>query len=116
MEIAKELMTRTLDQDKSRFGGNGPGGNGMGSGEMSNASISVEEHADKPVDSKATKAVEDFEKRLAPALADSYNNLGAIAASGKNYVAALGYFQRAAEWNPELPVLDYNRGRPIHST
>lgn len=34
----------------------------------------------------------------------------------KNYVAALGYFQRAAEWNPELPVLDYNRGRPIHST
>lgn len=111
MEIAQKLMTRTLVQDKSRFGGNGPGGNGTGVSGMSNAGITVEEHADKPVDSKAMGAVEDFARRLGPPLADSYNNLGAIAASGKNYVAALSYFQRAAEWNPELPGLDYNWGR-----
>lgn len=111
MEIAQRLMTRTLNQDKSRFGGNGPGANGMGSSGMSSAEISVEEHADKPADSKAMTAVEDFAKRLGPPLADSYNNLGAIAASGKNYAAALAYFQRAAEWNPGLPGLDYNWGR-----
>lgn len=111
MEIAQKLMTRTLVQDKSRFGGNGPGGNGMGGSGTKDAGISVEERTGKPVDSKAMEAVEDFAKRLGPPLADSYNNLGAIAASGKNYAAALGYFQRAAEWNPELPGLDYNRGR-----
>src|SRR6185312_17098932 len=108
---AQKLMTRTLAQDKSRFGNNSPGGNGMGGSGMNNDQISVEEHANKPVDSEAMKPVEDFEKRLAPALADSYNNLGAIAASGKNYVSAFDDFQRAAQWNPELPGLDYNFGR-----
>lgn len=116
MEIAQKLMTRTLAQDKSRFSGNGSGNNGSGStasggNGMGSAEISVEEHADKPADSKTLSAVEDFAKRLGPPLADSYNNLGAIAASGKNYAAALNYFQRAAQWNPDLPGLDYNRGR-----
>lgn len=111
IEIAQKLMTRTLAQDKSRFGNNSPGGNGTGGSGMSNDQISVEEYANKPVDSEAMKPVEDFEKRLAPALADSYNNLGAIAASGTNYVSALDDFQRAAQWNPELPGLDYNWGR-----
>ncbi|MGH9587401.1 MAG: tetratricopeptide repeat protein [Acidobacteriaceae bacterium] len=111
MNVAQKLMTQTLAQDKSRFGGNNPGANGMGSGGIRSDEITVQEHADKPMDSKAMKGVQDFAERLGPPLADSYNNLGAIAASGKNFADALGYFQRAAEWNPELPGLDYNWGR-----
>jgi len=55
--------------------------------------------------------VDAFEKRFGPAIADSYNNLGAIAASEEKYRVALGYFERAEEWNPSLPGLDYNWGR-----
>lgn len=62
-------------------------------------------------DPKARAAVEAFELRIKPAIADSYNNLGAIAGSLHYYTAALIYFQRAAEWQPSLPGLDLNWGR-----
>lgn len=64
-----------------------------------------------PTEHKSTAAVEAFEKQITPAVADSYNNLGAIAASQQKYPAALTYFQRAAEWQPALPGLDFNWGR-----
>lgn len=62
-------------------------------------------------DADAALQVEVFEKRFGPAIADSYNNLGAIAGSEDKYRLALGYFERAEEWNPALPGLDYNWGR-----
>jgi tetratricopeptide (TPR) repeat protein len=66
---------------------------------------------EKPLDLKASKQVDEFEKRISPAVADSYNNLGAIAGSKHNYLVAMHYFERAGEWNPSLPGLDYNFGR-----
>lgn len=101
MRIAQKLMTHTLAMDESRFSG----GSGMGSVEVSD-----EERPSKPVDAQAAGVIEDFQKRLAPPLADSYNNLGAMAASSKDYAAALACFRRAAEWNPNLTSLDYNWG------
>ena len=67
--------------------------------------------ANPSLERKPAAAVEAFEKQITPAVADSYNNLGAIAASQQNYHAALQYFERAAEWQPSLPGLDYNWGR-----
>ena len=44
-------------------------------------------------------------------VADSYNNLGAIAATNNDYSDAVTYFKHAAMWNPSLEGLDYNWGR-----
>lgn len=64
-----------------------------------------------PVDPAAVRAADDFAKKIAGPVADSYNNLGAIAATAKDYVTASTWFQRAAEWNSALPGLDENWGR-----
>lgn len=66
---------------------------------------------DKKVDSEAARQTDEREKQLGPAIADSYNNLGAIAGSEGDYRSALQYFNQAAEWNPALPGLDINWGR-----
>jgi len=70
--------------------------------------MTVEDHAVQPA---AAHQVEQLEKQLAPAIADSYNNLGAIAGSQGNYASALQSFERAAVWNPALPGLAINWGR-----
>ncbi len=74
--------------------------------------MTVEEHT---VDPEAAHQVGQLEKQLGPAIADSYNNLGAIAGSQGNYISALQSFERAAEWNPALPGLDINWGRAAFS-
>ncbi|MGA7156518.1 MAG: tetratricopeptide repeat protein [Acidobacteriaceae bacterium] len=66
---------------------------------------------DRAIDPAASHQTDELEKQLAPAIADSYNNLGAIAGSKSNYPVALHYFDQAAEWNPTLPGLDLNWGR-----
>jgi tetratricopeptide (TPR) repeat protein len=66
---------------------------------------------DRTVDPAAAHQMDELEKELAPPIADSYNNLGAIAGSMSDYRSALQYFQQAAEWNPALPGLDTNWGR-----
>ncbi len=70
---------------------------------------------DRPTDPEAARQTDALEKQLAPAIADSYNNLGAIAGSKGNYRVALQYFDQAAEWNPTLPGLDINWGRAAYS-
>ncbi len=74
--------------------------------------MTAEEHA---VDPDAARQVDQLEKQLGPAIADSYNNLGAIAGSKSDYALALDYFEHAAEWNPALPGLDINWGRAAYS-
>lgn len=101
MQIVQKMMAGTLARDKSRFGGSG----------MGSVEIFAGEPSGKPLNPKAALAVESFRKQLTGPLADSFNNLGAIAASGKDYTTALASFRHAAEWNPQLPGLDYNWGR-----
>lgn len=67
--------------------------------------------AQKIGDAEAAQRTDALEKRLGAAIADSYNNLGAITASEGNSRGAVPYFEQAAEWNSELPGLDYNWGR-----
>jgi tetratricopeptide (TPR) repeat protein len=66
-------------------------------------------------DPQALKQAEAIEKKIGPAIADSYNNLGAIAAGNNEFTAALEYFHQAWEWNPSLEGLDYNWGRAAFS-
>jgi tetratricopeptide (TPR) repeat protein len=66
---------------------------------------------DRTVDPAAAHQMDELEKNLAPPIADSYNNLGAIAGSKNDYRSALQYFEQTAEWNPALPGLDINWGR-----
>jgi tetratricopeptide (TPR) repeat protein len=74
--------------------------------------MTVEE---KKVDHEAARQTDELEKQLGPAIADSYNNLGAIAGSEGDYRSALQYFDQAAEWNSALPGLDINWGRAAFS-
>ena len=66
-------------------------------------------------DPDALKQAEAIEKKIGPAIADSYNNLGAISAGNNDFAAALEYFHNAAGWNPSLEGLDYNWGRAAFS-
>jgi tetratricopeptide (TPR) repeat protein len=67
--------------------------------------------ADRITDPVAAAGVKQFEQQIGPAIADSFNNLGAITAQQEDYTTASNYFKQAAEWNPEMDGLDYNWGR-----
>jgi tetratricopeptide (TPR) repeat protein len=67
--------------------------------------------ADRITDPAAATEVEQFEQRIGPAIADSFNNLGVIGAEKEDYTSASHYFQQAAVWNPTMDGLDYNWGR-----
>ncbi len=71
------------------------------------AGVAAPQAGVSPAELKASSALaEEFKL----AIADSYNNLGVIAAGRKDYMAALGYFEKAGFWNPGLETLDRNLG------
>ncbi len=112
MKVAQAYLQHNLSQDKTRLsgfleqGGQGMGGSGatlaMGSG-------SAGEHP--AANSAALRQLGELQKQMAPAIAQSYNNLGDIAATGKDFAAAAGFFGNAAEWDAALPGLNLNWGR-----
>ena len=69
-------------------------------------------HPDPALESTAPvdKALQAYLDNLKPAIADAYNNLGVAAAGQKDFVAAMQYFHKAADWNPALPMVDRNQG------
>lgn len=107
MKIARELANKTLSQDKSKLAALIDTSGSQDVQAPSTASAPAISSAD-PL---AQRSVEALKAQLGPAVADSYNNLGAIAATGSDYEAAVAYFKRAAVWNPSLDGLDYNWGR-----
>lgn len=112
MKIAQAYMQHNLSEDKTRLSGFlGTSGQGMGGSGTTLALGSGTADAPPAADAAGAKRVEDFQKQIAPAIADSYNNLGDIAATNKDFATAAGYFQSAAEWNAALPGLDLNWGR-----
>lgn len=68
-----------------------------------------------PLNPEDLKEADAFERKITDAVADSYNNLAAIAASADNFPAALRAFRHAAKWNPLLEGLDSNWGRAAFS-
>ncbi len=100
MQIAQDLLLQNKLLDKANV-----------TGERFIKSPFPKTAATRPIDATAEAAVNRFEKQIGPAIADSYNNLGVIAAMDKNYANATGYFEQAAKWNPAMDGLDYNWGR-----
>ena len=56
------------------------------------------------------KKIKELADALTPAIGDSYNNLGVIAASNKDFQGAMDYFAKAGAWSPSLETLDRNYG------
>ena len=108
MNVARGLANKTLAQDKSKLAGlmDTPGTQGI-------PVTAVEPATSSPAtaDPAALRKFEAMREQVGPAVADSYNNLGAIAATNNDYSAAVTYFEHAAMWNPSLEGLDYNWGR-----
>jgi tetratricopeptide (TPR) repeat protein len=112
MQIAHGFADKALSNDKTRLAGlletKTTSGESPDTGLDAAAMAPATPHGTDPVAASKQKA---FEKQLTPAIADGYNNLGAIMATETNYADALKYFKRAAEWSPSLEGLDYNTGR-----
>ena len=65
----------------------------------------------KDPDPEAVRQIETYERKVSPAIADSYNNLAVILARDDQFSEAVSFFQLAASWNPNLEAIDYNLGR-----
>jgi tetratricopeptide (TPR) repeat protein len=111
MEISRDLANKTLAQDKSKLAGlmdtSGPQ-DVQASATEAGASPSLVAPIADPL---ALRKVEAVREQVRLPVADSFNNLGAIAAINDDYSGAVTYFERAAVWNPSLEGLDYNWGR-----
>jgi tetratricopeptide (TPR) repeat protein len=110
MQIAHTFADKALSKDKTQLAGllsNSAGAAASNTGVDAAAMTPPPPHAADPAALAKQKA---FEKQLTPAIADSYNNLGAIKASQKNYADALKLFEQAKAWSPTLDGLDYNIG------
>ncbi len=112
MEIARAIANKGLSQDKRNLAGTLSNGMGTMTSEIAPGDIAPTikaiPHNSEP---DAIRDLNNFEKQLTPAIADGYNNLGAIAATNGQYLDALQCFERAGEWNPALEGLDLNWGR-----
>jgi tetratricopeptide (TPR) repeat protein len=106
-EGKKELQISAELRDKPHPERRGMGGLADAATDDAKGGAAVPGAGLSPAQLKASSALaEEFR----PAIADSYNNLGVIAAGNKDYVAAMGYFEKAGFWNPALETLDRNLG------
>ena len=110
MDVSRELANKTLAQDKGKLAGL------MDTFGSQNVQASATEASASPslvatTDPSALRKAEGMKEQVRLPVADSYNNLGAIAATNSDYSGAVTYFERAAAWNPSLDGLDYNWGR-----
>ncbi len=108
MTISRDLSDKTLAQDKTKLAAltDSPQ-----DASAATPTQSTTPNSSTPKDPTALTRVEAARARLTPALADSYNNLGAIAATNSDYPSAVAFFKQAALWNPTLDGLDFNWGR-----
>jgi tetratricopeptide (TPR) repeat protein len=111
MDIARELANKTLAQDKSNLAGLMDTSGPQDVQAPATETGSSPSFAAAKTDPLALRKVVAKRDQVKPAVADSYNNLGAISATNGDYSSAVVYFERAAEWNPSLEGLDYNWGR-----
>ncbi len=115
MLISRSFANMGLSEDKGKLAGLLQAGSGTDSAGAPPNSAAAFTAVPNKADPAAERSLNAFEAKLTPAIADSYNNLGAIVATNNDYDGALRYFKRAAEWNPKLDGLDYNWGHAAFS-
>ena len=112
MRLAQRYVQSNYARDRAEWSGmQGRNAQAMGSSPTVLALKDTKVNAD-PV---AIRRLADSRKRLSPVIADSYNNLGVIAAKNRDFSRASAYFEAAAEWNPSMPGLNLNRGQAAFS-
>ena len=116
MQISQELLRKSVLQNQGRSvdAGAGDASGPASAGVAPEAPTLAGTRAPSgmpPASPEEAEQVAKFEKQIAPAIADSYNNLGAIAAGSNSLPEALDYFEKAYAWNPSLSGLDYNWGK-----
>jgi tetratricopeptide (TPR) repeat protein len=107
MELSSALMQKSVLENQGKA-------NGLSNSEEAGA-IRWQPAGAAGASAEARKEIESRDARLRPAIAESFDNLGAIAAGANRFDEALDYFQQASLWNPELDGLDYNWGRAAYS-
>lgn len=102
MRTSKELTNKSMQLARKQISGDSP-----------NLTEEEQPERQRPASSPTAEELEKAEayiNGIKPPIADSYNNLGVIAAGQQNFTAALNYFHSAAEWQPSLATLDRNLG------
>jgi tetratricopeptide (TPR) repeat protein len=102
LEISGDLRKRATQAARTRNDGDSP-----------NLAADEQPARQRPAAASSpeeSERAEAYVNGLKPAVADSYNNLGVIAAGNKDFVGAVAYFKQAREWLPSLETLDRNLG------
>jgi tetratricopeptide (TPR) repeat protein len=107
-EGKKELQVSAELRDKPHPERHGMGGVADAPAMEDSKTISAVPKIDlSPAELSASSAIgQEFK----PTIADSYNNLGVIAAGRKDYAGAMDYFEKAGQWDPTLETKDRNFG------
>lgn len=114
LDAAKAMANASLERDHERLSDYLEGSSGTGAeSKMQSVVVDVSGLAADP---EAMRQVAQFRKQIGPAVADSYNNLGAIAASANDMRTALQCFEHAAQWNSAMDGLDLNWGRAAYAS
>ncbi len=108
MQVSADLLQKSVLQNQGKSAG-------MSNNEEAGAIPWKDTKNSESVNPEVLKQVESFEAQAGPAIADSFDNLGAIAASENDFAGALPFFQQAYRWNPSLEGLDYNWGKAAYS-
>jgi tetratricopeptide (TPR) repeat protein len=110
MEITKTFADSGLSHDRGQLAGM-LGNSGPDRTLSQREGIIVNDVSKRDdISLKDSSSVTSFENKMKPAIGDSYNNLGIIAAINKSYDDALIDFKHADKWNPALDGLDLNLG------
>lgn len=107
LQIADQLLKQSVASNQGQ-GDQGSAQSRPPGDASANARVAAAHEASDP---ETVKQMEAYEKKVGPAIADSYNNLGAILATSDQFSEALEFFQQAAVWNPSLEGIDYNWGK-----
>jgi tetratricopeptide (TPR) repeat protein len=111
LEISRDLANKTLERDKNALTGLMDTSGSQGAQVTGNEAGAAPSSGLPTADPAMLRKLEALREQIKPAVADSYNNLGAIAATNNDYSKAVKYFEQAFVWNPSLEGLDYNWGR-----
>jgi len=112
-EEAKQEMAIAAQQDDTRGMSSGPAAEARVIGSSSLAQQETPDRSEHPAAHAAPEELqklEQFKAQVTPAIAEAYNNLGALAAGNRSFPEAVGWFEKASSWNPQLEGLDRNLG------
>lgn len=114
MEISQKMMNENLSRARNQLANyydQGAGGAGSKAAPVVKTAV-METKASE----QAAQAAAGFAARVGSFIANSFNNLGAIAATRGDVEFAYECFSQAKQWNPQMPGLNANLGRAAFSS